>query len=468
MAHLSAKRALAALVPAEGRRVAVEAPSFTARERRWIPITDTPFLVCIVAVAAFVPAQRELDPLACLLLVGAYAVSCSVNIALADRGDAPSTQLVFVPMLFLAPLNLVPAMVLAGNLVDGLWRHVNADWPLARSVLAVGNSSFAIAPVLVLAVAGNPEFAWDYWPIYVAALAAQLISNVLISVVRERLVIGAWLDPESIRSPIAIDVVLSVPALGVVAIAGDAPVAAALMVAALLAMATGFTSERSRRLAERARAAEDARRGLVDERVRIARELHDVVAHHVSVIGVQAGAARLVLDRDPPKAKETLASIESSSRQAVHELHQLLGVLRQEGDPDDLGPQPGLGHLHELTAAMSEAQIAVEVRIEGEPYDLAPTIDASAFRIVQEALTNTLKHADASRVDVRLRYLPDELEIEVADDGEGTPGPSTSGGLGLVGMRERATLHGGRLTAGPRPSGGFMVRATLPVPGGMR
>jgi len=183
------------------------------------------------------------------------------------------------------------------------------------------------------------------------------------------------------------------------------------------------------------------------------------------MMGVQAGAARVVLDRDPVKTRQALASIETSSRQAVVELYRLLGFLRQAGDPDDLAPQPNLGQLHELAAGMTGPELTVDVRVEGEQRLVAPTVEVSAYRIVQEALTNTLKHAGASRVDVHLRYWPDELEIEVVDDGRANGAASSAaGGLGLIGMRERAALHGGQLVAGPGPAGGFAVRVRLPTP----
>jgi signal transduction histidine kinase len=212
---------------------------------------------------------------------------------------------------------------------------------------------------------------------------------------------------------------------------------------------------------------ENARRAVFEERVRIARELHDVVAHHVSMMGVQAGAARLVVDRDRAKAKEALAAIEASSRQAVVELHRLLGFLRQAGDRDDLASTPRLRELPRLAASMRDSNLAVDVRVEGEERSLPPTVDVSAYRIVQEALTNTLKHSAASRADVRLRYRPDELEVEVVDDGraDGAPVPGP-GGLGLIGMRERAALHGGQLSAGPLAGGGFRVRVKLPTRNG--
>jgi signal transduction histidine kinase len=214
---------------------------------------------------------------------------------------------------------------------------------------------------------------------------------------------------------------------------------------------------------------ENARRAVFAERVRIARELHDVVAHHVSMMGVQAGAARMVIDRDQAKAKDALTAIEASSRQAVDELHRLLGFLRQAGDADDLAPSPGVSQLPGLVAGMSDSELAVAVSVEGEERPLPPTVDVSAFRIVQEALTNTLKHAQASRADVRLCYRPGELEVEIVDDGLGADGASAGGsGLGLIGMRERAALHGGRLRAGPEPGGGFAVRVNLPTSNGAR
>jgi signal transduction histidine kinase len=218
--------------------------------------------------------------------------------------------------------------------------------------------------------------------------------------------------------------------------------------------------------AEREREA-NARRAVFEERVRIARELHDVIAHHVSMMGVQAGAGRLVIDQDPAKAKEALAAIELSSRHAVQELYRLLGFLRQAGDPDPMASQPGLGQLQSLAAGMSNAELTVEVSVEGEERALPATVDVSAYRIVQEALTNTLKHSGASRAAVRLRYRPDEFEVEIVDDGRLTDTPvAPSGGLGLIGMRERAALHGGQLSAGPATGGGFAVRVKLPTPHG--
>ncbi|MEO7837653.1 MAG: sensor histidine kinase [Acidimicrobiales bacterium] len=212
---------------------------------------------------------------------------------------------------------------------------------------------------------------------------------------------------------------------------------------------------------------QNARRAVFEERVRIARELHDVVAHHVSVMGVQAGAARTVIHRQPDKAVEALASIEAASRQAVGELHGMLGFLRREGEVDDMSPQPRLAELPDLVRRVAQADLEVELSVEGECRPLPRTVEVSAYRIVQEALTNTVKHAGATTARVWIRYGSDSLRLEVLDDGPGNQSrpQDKPGGHGLIGMRERVSLHGGELRAGPRPEGGFGVEATLPLAG---
>jgi signal transduction histidine kinase len=230
--------------------------------------------------------------------------------------------------------------------------------------------------------------------------------------------------------------------------------------------------ESKRELADRAaelqqEREENARQAVFAERVRIARELHDVVAHHVSVMGVQAGAARRVMERQPEKAAEALSSIEASSRQAVVELHRLLGFLRRAGEADDLAPQPGLAQLGDLVAHAAQGDLAVELSIEGDPRPLSTTLEVSAYRVIQEALTNTRKHSGAAHATVRVTYGTASLEVEVVDDGKAGAARTggDEGGLGLIGMRERASLHGGHLRAGPRPEGGFVVHATFPLNG---
>ncbi|WP_448612193.1 sensor histidine kinase [Geodermatophilus sp. URMC 60] len=206
---------------------------------------------------------------------------------------------------------------------------------------------------------------------------------------------------------------------------------------------------------------ERARRAVLDERVRIAREMHDVVAHHVSTMGVQAGAARRVLDVDPAAARRAIGAVEGSSRTAVEEMRRLVGVLR-EGD-GAVEPPPDLGRLDELVRA-ERPGLEVDARVLGEPRPLPPSASVSAYRVVQEALTNAVRHSGARRASVRLRWLDDALEVEVVDDGRGGAGDGGGhgGGLGLVGMRERVDLHGGQLDVGPRPEGGWRVRARFP------
>jgi signal transduction histidine kinase len=216
----------------------------------------------------------------------------------------------------------------------------------------------------------------------------------------------------------------------------------------------------------------DARAARVEERSRIARELHDVVAHHVSVMTVQAGAARRILDKDPDRTREALSTIEEVGRTALSEMRRIVGVLRTEHDPEptgrELAPQPGVHDVGGLVDHVRETGLSVQLGIEGEPRALSPGVDLAAFRLVQEALTNTLKHAGPhARAWVRLRYGDRELTVEIEDDGRGVAaalsGNGETSGHGLVGMYERVALYGGELRIGPRSGGGFEVRARFPL-----
>jgi signal transduction histidine kinase len=213
---------------------------------------------------------------------------------------------------------------------------------------------------------------------------------------------------------------------------------------------------------EREQAAE-ARRAVAEERARIARELHDVVAHRVSLMTVQAGAAKTVAADDLEGAVQAMEAVEVAGRQALSELRHLLDVLRPEADVDGLDPQPGLADVPRLVAQFEQAGLDVSLTMNGAPTDLPVRVDLSAYRIVQEALTNVLKHAGTTaRAEVRLSTDDHGVAIEVLDDGHGDtilPGS----GQGIVGMRERAQLLGGSLEAGPRPRGGFHVVARLPI-----
>jgi signal transduction histidine kinase len=207
-----------------------------------------------------------------------------------------------------------------------------------------------------------------------------------------------------------------------------------------------------------------ARRAVADERTRIARDLHDVVAHGVSVIVVQAAAAGDVFDARPDLARAALGDIEQAGREALADLRRLVAAVRP-GDEPPSGPQPGLAQVEALAAQVRSAGLDVVVHEDGEPFALPAGVDLSAYRIVQEALTNTLRHARATTADVTLRWAPGVVELDVVDDGAGAAEAAgwPGDGMGLVGMRERAAMLGGELDAGPTAHGGFRVRARLPV-----
>ena len=223
------------------------------------------------------------------------------------------------------------------------------------------------------------------------------------------------------------------------------------------------------RTAELEQAREElARRAVVEERLRLARELHDVVAHAMSVIAVQSGVGAHVASTQPQEAAKALATIERTSRAALTELRRLLGVLRQDSEPGgSLAPVPGLADLEGLLAEVAKAGLAVRLRVEGTPLPLPPGVDLSAYRIVQEALTNVVKHAGPARAQVVVGYRDHEVTVEVSDDGRGVTAPTDDGpariGHGLIGMRERVAAFGGDLEAGPRRGGGFRVAARLPL-----
>lgn len=227
---------------------------------------------------------------------------------------------------------------------------------------------------------------------------------------------------------------------------------------------------RSERVVEAARTREEeARRRAGEERMRIARELHDVLAHNISLISVQAGVALHLMDDQPAQARTALAAINDASKDALRELRSVLGVLRQVDEEAPLAPAPGLADLDDLVSRAGTAGLAVRVERNGSARPLPAEVDVAAFRIVQEALTNVTRHAGPASATVRVAYGDDELTVQVDDDGRGaTPGDrvdASSGGQGIAGMRERARSLGGEVEAGPRPGGGFRVRARLPVNG---
>jgi len=235
--------------------------------------------------------------------------------------------------------------------------------------------------------------------------------------------------------------------------------------------ATGFIlsrrSERARELAERAarlerEQLEAAERAVAGERQRIARELHDVIAHSVSVMTVQAGAVRRLLLPEQERERQALEAVEATGREALTEMRRLVGLLRDKGTMPDFAPQPGMETIDTLLDGVRAAGLPVDLEIEGESRELPPGVDLAAYRVVQEALTNALKYAGPAHAWVEVHWLPDALELEIANDGR-SDGDGDGSGHGLTGMRERVSLYGGEIESGPRDGGGYVVRARLPL-----
>ncbi|MFD9357014.1 sensor histidine kinase [Streptomyces sp. NPDC060031] len=246
---------------------------------------------------------------------------------------------------------------------------------------------------------------------------------------------------------------------------------AANAVAAALVIAGGVATNRWQREVEANRVLL-ADRAVAEERRRIARELHDIVAHHITTMQLMAGGARANLAHDPETAREALVTLEGSGRLALREMRQLLDVLRAGEEPEQglPAPQPGAADLDRIVAEARQAGTDTEFTVDGPVRPLPPTVGLTVFRIVQEALTNTRKHAAEARAEVRLTYRPDEVTVEVRDDGTGgqpaEQHPAAPAGYGLIGMRERVALHGGTLEAAPLRDGGFRVAARLPAGSG--
>jgi signal transduction histidine kinase len=204
-----------------------------------------------------------------------------------------------------------------------------------------------------------------------------------------------------------------------------------------------------------------AQRAVAEERARIARELHDVIAHSVSVMTVQAGAVRRLLQPGQERERLALEAIESTGREALTEMRRLVGLLRRQGTVPDFSPQPSMRAVDVLVGTIREAGLPTELAVEGEPRELAPGVDLAAYRVIQEALTNALKYAGPARAWVTVRWREDEIEVEIANDGSSEAvGDGT--GHGLIGLRERVALVGGTIESGPRAGGGFVVTARLP------
>ena len=366
---------------------------------------------------------------------------------------------VAVVLLALTAIPLATDSLQAGQRPSDIWAYLLAA---ALCVPFVFHRRFPVAAItvacgaLVLYAVGRYN-AYPGLPIFVLVAGISLHSTrrralLAAGLAAVALSVAVWLQPERVAT-------------------------ASTWVASLLAVAVAWLwgenlrnrrarwaamEERARRLeAERE---ERDRQAVTDERLRIARELHDVVAHSMSVIAVQSGVANHVIDSRPAQARQALATIEATSRSALVELRRLLGVLRQGDDPvASLEPNPGMAELGRLADQIRSAGVEVELKVEGEPGDLPPGVDLSAFRIAQEGLTNVLKHGGGV-ARVLVRYSPGAVAVEIADDGRAgaDEAPAEGTGHGLIGMRERVAVFGGELTAGPVPGGGYRMAARLP------
>jgi signal transduction histidine kinase len=343
---------------------------------------------------------------------------------------------------WVAPLMLVPSVSL-------LWRRSH---PLATTV-----GVWVPIALHALFTGMGGEGLYIVWPAWVSlyALAAygarrQLLLGLGVAAVS--LFVHDWNDPRAWRA------------------GAEAAWSAAwwdlLLFVAPLVGGLVAGARRTRALAaEKALVEAEARAAIAEERARIARELHDVVTHHINLVVLQAMAASGLLDRDPDRVREPLRVIEASGREALTEMRRLLGVLRDEDAERPLAPQPGVDDVGDLVGTARTAGLDVGLAVSGTPRRLPAGLALAAYRIVQEALTNAARHAAGSQVGVSLRYEPDALDVAVVDDG-GRPldDAAPGGGRGLLGMRERVAVYAGTLETGPSPGGGFAVHARLPLP----
>ena len=362
-------------------------------------------------------------------------------------------------------------------LVDALIAAAFVSATIAEAL--VSDTTRAPAIHVLLAAPAMAALAWRRrFPLAVAALVvlANFAINpdgdftTLLAIVLAAYSVGAESAPPRNWLGLA---AMAVPLLGVFVAQGIQPSdVGALIVFLVGPWAVGVAlrqrSSRAAEAIERAARLErereiDTAAAAAEERARIARELHDIVSHSISVIAIQTQAVRRRLGPEHAREAEDLSAVETTARQALAEMRRLFGVLRSDGDSPALAPQPGLGELDRLLEQIRAAGLPVALEVEGDPVALPPGADLAAFRIVQEGITNALRHAGARSATVRLHYGGEELEVVVEDDGTGPNGTPSGGGHGLVGIRERVSLYGGSVEAGAREGGGFRLMARLPV-----
>ncbi|MFE2329111.1 sensor histidine kinase [Streptomyces sp. NPDC059385] len=330
-------------------------------------------------------------------------------------------------------------------------------WRRPGPVLAVVLAEVATATALALRTAQT-------WPVLLAA--GLLVGLITATRARRAGLAAAAACLAVLETALQVDLFRE-SGWGRVLAPGFLGLTASVALAVLFSWLAG-TSVRQRGEYARALHAQAAVQAVTAERLRIARELHDMVAHGIGVIAIQAGAGRRVIDSEPERARTALASIETTSRETLGGLRRMLDLLRQ-AEPDRThsghpAPFTGLADLDRLVASTTDAGVEVEVRRHGKQRPLPTAVDRSAFRIVQESVTNVVRHAGTRHCSVSIEYRPAELRITVVDDGQGPSAPAGESGYGIRGMRERVALLDGRFTAGPRPGGGFRVAAFLPLP----
>ncbi|RKN19892.1 sensor histidine kinase [Micromonospora musae] len=364
------------------------------------------------------------------------------------------------------------------------WRETAADVPLALALLAVGlvgtgpataeqgvtADGAAYAPVVVAALALAVRRRWPFGTLAVTVLAATayLVLGYPYGPILLSLLVAVYtVAAHRALRPAAIGAAVALALLTVHVFVGpSSPGLLGLMPAAawvVVPFAVGSTVRLSREAAARGRA-EEARRLADGERLRVAQEVHDVVGHGLAAIHMQAEIALHLLEKRPEQAHTALAAISGTSKEALDELRVTLAVVRRGGDAAERAPAPGLGQVPALRERLAGAGLPVTVRTEGEPSALPVALDLAAYRVVQESLTNVLRHAGPATAAVRIRYAPTEVEVEVTDTGRGVAEAGrVPAGSGLAGMRERVTALGGSFAAGPAADGGFRVHARLPL-----
>jgi signal transduction histidine kinase len=352
--------------------------------------------------------------------------------------------------IYVAVLNAEPTLGLIAGIAQATPLFVAPRWPLiAWRVMAAGQV------VGLLALTGK-HLTWA-WP--VTGFLGLIVTLILLAVSYQRRISGA-VGLITIAAMVLPAVILT-----------GTPFWAGVIIAGIVAVALIFGDALGGRYAAETSLAQQAelrrqdlaRQAVLEERARIARELHDVVAHHMSVIALQAEAAPYKIDGLPSAALDTFSVIRGAAREALAETRRVVGLLRADSEAAERVPQPGLDLLDELIGRAERAGLSVKATIVGMPRPLSAGVDLSAYRIVQEALSNAARYAPGSNMDVEVRYGDDRLCVTVTDDGPRSAPPEASGGgHGLVGMHERVTMLGGTLTTGPRPAGGFQVRAELP------